>query len=256
MCLIFFAVNQHPRYRLLVAANRDEFFQRPTLPMDFWAEDANILAGRDLQAEGTWLGVSRHGRFAFITNYRDPANSRADAPSRGKLVVDFLASRTAPSSYAQHLEKTGSAFNGFNLVVGNADECWYYSNYDSGARALAPGFYGLSNALLETPWPKVVNGKRKLFPPLHANPVKPDEVLQALLDEERAPDRELPDTGIGLERERALSSMFIKTPGYGTRCSTVLLIDRRHSAFVVERTYDVQTFSYTDRSFNVQLHAF
>jgi uncharacterized protein with NRDE domain len=252
MCLIFFSLHTHPRYRVAVAANRDEFYQRPTEPMHFWA-DNQILAGRDVQAEGTWLGLSRHGQWAFVTNYRDPANIRPDAPSRGKLVSDFLQSNATPAAFFQSLAPQANAYNGFNLVAGTPNEAWYFSNYGPAPGPVGPGYYGLSNALLETPWPKLVNGKKKLAHVLTANPIEPAAVFQALYDEERAKDGDLPDTGIGLERERALSSMFIKTPVYGTRCSTVLLIDYKNRATVVERTYDLQTFSFIDRSFELQL---
>lgn len=255
MCLIFFAVNQHPQYRLIVAANRDEFYLRPTEPMHFWRDEPTVLAGRDLQAEGTWLGLSKSGRFAFVTNYRDPANIRAEAPSRGRLVSDFLVSSGKPTEYLDALQQGGKQYNGFNLVVGDLTEVAYYSNYAEGPRVLAPGFYGLSNALLETPWPKLVNGKKKLLPLLHAGTLDPKSIFQALYDEQRAPDEQLPDTGIGLERERALSSMFIKTPVYGTRCSTLLLIDYKNIATIVERTYNLQTFSFTDRSFELHLES-
>jgi len=253
MCLIFFSVRQHPKYNLIVAANRDEFYHRPTAPLHFWPDNTEILAGRDTQAEGTWLGLAKSGRFAFVTNYRDPANINPNAPSRGKLVSDFLLSNASPLDYVRQLEAVASQYNGFNLVVGHGQSLVYYSNYGNGLQALGPGYYGLSNALLETPWPKLVNGKRKLEPLLQAETIEPETIFQALYDEQRAPDELLPDTGIGLERERALSSLFIKTPVYGTRCSTVLLIDHQNIATVTERTYNLQRFQFSDQSFALPL---
>lgn len=255
MCLIFFAVDQHPRYRLLVAANRDEFYQRPTRPMDFWAEDANLLAGRDLQAEGTWLGVSRHGRFAFVTNYRDPANIRADAPSRGKLVSDFLQSRQSPEDYIHAVASRGAAYNGYNLVVGAGVDVYYHSNYAGDVQRLERGLYGLSNALLETPWPKLLRGKQTMQQLFSAATISPNAIFEALYDGTRAPDSQLPNTGIGLERERALSSMFIKTSGYGTRCSTVLMMDRHDHVEITERTYNLTDFSYHDQAFQFEIQS-
>jgi uncharacterized protein with NRDE domain len=255
MCLIFFSLREHPEYPVIVAANRDEFYQRPTQPVDFWAEAPNILAGRDLQAEGTWLGVSRTGRFAFVTNFRDPANIRSAAPSRGKLVSNFLQSKQSPEDYIGEVAERGADYNGFNLVVGTATEAWYVSNYQSGSRALAPGYYGLSNALLETPWPKLVQGKEKLRPLMNQSTLDSESVFRVLYDQQRASDNELPDTGIGLERERALSSMFIKTTGYGTRCSTLLLIDRHQQVQITERTYNTSDFTHFDTAFSFQFQS-
>jgi uncharacterized protein with NRDE domain len=237
----------------MLAANRDEFYNRPAAPMHFWPDHSRILAGRDLQAEGTWLGLTKNGRFAFVTNYRDPAAIRPDAPSRGQLVTRFLLSESSPGDYLRTLEPLAPQYNGFNLVVGNLHEAAYLSNYAEGMVALGPGFYGLSNALLDTPWPKLVKGKKKLMPLLLTGSMETEKIFMALRDEERAPDERLPQTGIGLERERALSSIFIKTPVYGTRCSTLLLIDKQNCATVIERTYNLQTFAHEDRTFELLL---
>lgn len=253
MCLIFFSLHQHPDYPVLIAANRDEFYQRPTQPMAFWDEDSNVLAGRDLLAAGTWMGVSRSGRFAFVTNYRDPANIRADAPSRGRLVSDFLQSRQSPQDYIHAVASRGAAYNGYNLVVGAGVDVYYHSNYAGDVQRLARGFYGLSNALLETPWPKLLRGKQMLQRVFESPVIRPGVVFNALYDEQRAPDDQLPDTGIGLERERALSSMFIKTPVYGTRCSSVLVISRQERVEMTERTYNPTDFTFSDLTIQFQI---
>jgi uncharacterized protein with NRDE domain len=162
MCLIAFAYKTHPRYSLVVAANRDEFYRRPTAPVDFWPECPCVLAGRDLEQGGTWLGVSRDGRFAALTNYRDPAANRPDARSRGELVRDYLCGSMSPQEYLERVKASGGDYNGFNLLVGDAGGLWYYSNRTDVVAAVAPGVHGLSNHLLDTPWPKVAKAKAGL----------------------------------------------------------------------------------------------
>lgn len=250
MCLIFLSLHHHPDYKLIIAANRDEFYKRSTAPAAFWNDRPQVLGGRDLEAGGTWMGVTTAGRLSLITNYRDISNIRADAPSRGQLVSDFLEGELDPQRYLAGVEQRGKAYNGFNLLAGSGDELWYLSNYRRGVEKLAPGYYGLSNHLLDTPWPKVVRGKEKLRPLLESEVIDHEGILDALLDEAIAPDHELPDTGVGLERERILSAMFIKSPGYGTRCSTVITIDRSNNVHFVEREYDVNTFTFSQRAFD------
>lgn len=224
MCLILLAWQAHPNYPLVVAANRDEFYSRRTAAADFWRDAPGVLAGRDLEAGGTWFGVSRNGRFAALTNYRDPPNNIAGAPSRGELVSRFLTGKQAPPDYLAELEAGAHRYNGFNLIFGDSAGLWCFSNCGEGEQALAPGIYGLSNHLLDTPWPKVARGKSALNTALQA---LPDEApLFALLrDDHIAPDGALPRTGVSLEWERLLSSAFIRSPEYGTRSSTVLLRD-------------------------------
>jgi uncharacterized protein with NRDE domain len=252
MCLIFLSVNNHPDFKLIVAANRDEFYNRKTAPAEFWSDHPEVLGGRDLEAGGTWLGVSKSGRISMITNYRDLTNINPKAPSRGQLVLDYLTSRVSPSAYLQSLEPKAKQYNGFNLITGTPDELWYFSNYREGVQELQPGLYGLSNHLLETPWPKVANGKRKMKE-LLSKSFKPEDFFNLLFDDQVAADNLLPDTGVGLERERALSSMFIKSPGYGTRCSTVVMVDNSHQIFFTERVYDLETFSYTENTFTFKI---
>jgi uncharacterized protein with NRDE domain len=249
MCLIFFSLRQHPTYKLIVAANRDEFYQRKTAAADFWEDNPAILAGRDLEGGGTWLGMNRNGKISLLTNYRDPSNISPTAPSRGKLVSDFLANGESGETYLKRIEPTAPQYNGFNLIVGNPNELWYLSNYRKGVLPIQPGFFGLSNHLLDTPWPKVVRGKEKLKPVLSQSKIDPGELFDLLYDDQRAEDAQLPETGIGLERERALSSMFIKTSNYGSRCSTVILVDYQNRVSFSERVYDLTTFAFTEKNF-------
>lgn len=238
MCLILFAYEAHPSYRLVVAANRDEFRERPTAAANFWDDAPDVLAGRDLSRGGTWLGVTRGGRFAAVTNYRDSRAPDPDAPSRGHLVGDFLKGRETPAGYLSRIAAVGGQFNGFNLLAGDADSLHYYSNRGGPPRPLAPGVYGLSNHLLDTPWPKVEAGKRALSALISAGEdLGPETLLQLLASRERAEDSRLPDTGVGVEVERALSPLFIDGPRYGTRSSTVLLAGRDGRSEFVERSF-------------------
>lgn len=253
MCLIFFAINNHPTYKLVVAANRDEFYARKTAPAEFWKDAPHIVGGRDLEASGTWLAMNRRGKISIITNYRDPANINPAAPSRGKLVSDFLLNEETAESYLKNLESKAHLYNGFNLLVGTFDDLWYLSNYRPGILLVPNGFHGLSNHLLDTPWPKVERGKVKLQPILQQSIIDPAELFECMYDEQRASDVQLPETGIGLERERALSSMFIKTPNYGSRCSTVILVDHANHVLFSERVYDLTTFAFTTRTFEFNI---
>lgn len=224
MCVVFVAWRSHPGYPLVVAANRDEFHARPTAPAAFWPEAPHLLAGRDMEAGGTWMGITRGGRFAALTNYRDPARILPGARSRGAIVVEFLQGASGAAEYAAGLRQKATAYNGFNVLLGDGASLWYFSNVEGKPRALAPGVYGLSNHLLDTPWPKVARGKSALSQALAALP--DSAPMLALLREERvAPDGELPRTGVSLEWERLLSAAFIRSPQYGTRSSTVLLLD-------------------------------
>lgn len=248
MCLIFVSLDSHPDYKLIVAANRDEFYQRKTAPAGYWHDRADILAGRDLEAQGTWLGMTRTGRISLLTNYRDPKNINPKAPSRGQLVSDYLASHTSAAEYLNQVEATAKHYNGFNLLAGTVDELYYLSNYAPGVHKVSAGVHGLSNALLDTPWPKVVRGKNQ-FETLLGHAFTTEQLFEFLYDDRRAADAELPETGIGLERERALSSMFIKTDNYGSRCSTVILVDRQNRVTFSERVYNTSDFTFSLRTF-------
>jgi uncharacterized protein with NRDE domain len=249
MCLIFISVQQHPVYKLIVAANRDEFYHRKTAAASFWEDQPEILGGRDLEAGGTWLAMTRQGRLSMVTNFRDPKNIDPKAPSRGQLVTDALLFPGNTESYLKKVETRAHEYNGFNLLAGTADELFYFSNYSKGVRKLSGGTYGLSNHLLDTPWPKLTKGKEKFRKILANEVITPEQLFSMLSDDQMAPDELLPDTGIGLERERVLSSMFIKSPGYGTRCSTVILVDRQNRVTFTERVYDLTTFQYSEQIF-------
>ncbi|HXV22566.1 MAG TPA: NRDE family protein [Desulfuromonadales bacterium] len=238
MCLILFAHKVHPDYPLVLAGNRDEFYDRPTAPAAFWADAPEILAGRDLVGGGTWLGITRAGRLATVANYRQPAEKHVQGLSRGLLTVDFLCGASTPQSYLETVARLGEGCKGFNLLVADGDEFAYYSNRDGVIRRLTPGIYGLSNALLDTPWPKVAQGKAALEGLLTAGPPELEALLAILADTSRPADHLLPDTGVGLERERLLSSRFIASPDYGTRASTVVLVDRTGRVTFVERSFD------------------
>ena len=189
----------------------------------------------------------------MITNYRDPQNINPSAPSRGELVSNYLENGVQGLSYLNSIESKAKEYNGFNLIVGTQDELWYLSNYKNGIDKLEPGLYGLSNHLLETLWPKIIRGKEKLAPLLKERIIDAKNVFEILYDGEQAMDENLPNTGIGLEKERMLSSMFIKSPNYGSRCSTVVLIDHRNQVQLTERVYDLASFDYTTRDFNFRL---
>ena len=253
MCLIFFSLKQHPDYKLIVAANRDEFYDRKTAAADFWKDQPNIVGGRDLEANGTWLGMTTSGKISMLTNHRDPKNINPTAPSRGQLVSDYLEQDIAPEDYLKKIEPKAVAYNGFNLLTGNTEEFYYLSNYKTGIDKITSGLHGLSNHLLETPWPKVEKGKQKLEQLLLYKDISSQKLFEFLYDENRAADDQLPDTGIGLDRERALSSMFIKSPGYGSRCSTVILIDQQNNVEFSERVYDLVSFEYTTRTFEFKI---
>ncbi|MDX1512169.1 MAG: NRDE family protein [Gammaproteobacteria bacterium] len=238
MCLIFIAHRHSDRYPLVVAANRDEFHQRPAAPAGFWQEAPEILAGRDLTGGGTWLGLSRGGRVAAVTNFREPRGHRADAPTRGALVTDFLSGGGDPLDYLHAVAARGSVYNGFNLIAGDLDVLGWYSNRGGEPRALSPGIYGISNHLLDTPWMKVVQGKSRFCDWLDQSDPDPEDLLELLRDETVADDTMLPDTGVGIDQERTLSPIFIRGERYGTRSSTVLMIDAGRHATFIERSFD------------------
>lgn len=236
MCLILLAWRVHADYPLVVAANRDEFFARPTAPAARWAA-APVIAGRDLQAGGTWLGAAAGRRFAALTNYRDPAALKPAAPSRGALVADFLGGRDGPAAYTERLAASAACFNGFNLLVGDGAELAYLSNCGDGRRILPPGIYGLSNHLLDTPWPKVARGKSALAEALGHLP-DTGRLFDLLRDDSTAPDEGLPRTGVSMEWERLLSAAFVRSAAYGTRSSTVLLGEAAGAWRLTEISFD------------------
>ncbi len=238
MCLVLIALDSHPDYRLIVAANRDEFYDRPTAPAAFWADAPSVLAGRDLRAGGTWLGVDRRGRFAAVTNYRQGQREPPAPRSRGRLVSDFLTAEIGALEHLECVQSDAGLYNGFNLIASDAGGLFYYSNREGRVRTLARGVYGLSNHLLDTPWPKVASMKAAADALLNQGASDPTAALFALLsDRNRPADDLLPSTGIGREWERLLSSAFIASDDYGTRSSTVVLVDHDGRIVFVERTF-------------------
>lgn len=233
MCLIVFAVRAHPRFPLIVAANRDEFLTRPTAPASFWSDSPDILAGRDLTAGGTWLGITRQGRFAALTNYRDLRRPRPQvAPSRGALVVQALTGGSDPEGTER--------YDGFNLLFGTADDLRYHNNITGALAHVEGGIHGLSNHLLDTPWPKVLSTERAFTEAIDTAAPDVDALFGVLTDRQVAADEQLPDTGLDIVRERALSAPFIVTEGYGTRCSTVIMVGYDGSVHFEERTWQPQ----------------
>lgn len=252
MCLIFIASKNHSQYKLVVAANRDEFYRRKTAPADFWQDHPQILGGRDLEAMGTWLGMTKGGRICMVTNYRDMLNIKSHAPSRGKLVTDFLLSKSSGEAYLESLQRRAQEYNGFSLIAGTVNSLYYYSNYGKGVVLLNSGMFGLSNHLLETPWPKVEKGKKEIQSLLKRPAVKVEDLLQVLSDESVSADSELPDTGLERDLERAVSAAFIRTPEYGTRASTVILVDYDNHVSFHERVYDpAEGFSFRSFEFTI-----
>lgn len=238
MCLIVFAWHVIPDMPLIAAGNRDEFYDRPAKPADWWEDYPQIYAGRDLQGGGTWIGVTRDGRFAALTNIRAPAEMRDDAPSRGALVSNFLAGSMSPDEYIAELKTQQQDYNGFNLLIGDSEQLVWFSNRGDGdernGKALGPGIYGLSNSLLDCSWPKVVRTKAQ-FASLLCQGAPEDAYFEMLTDTTCASDCRLPKTGVSIERERLLSAVCIESPDYGTRVSTLVKLNGGQQAVLIER---------------------
>lgn len=235
MCLNVFSFNDHPKYKLIIAANRDEFYARKTAVAAYWKNDPNLLAGKDLEQGGTWLGITRTGRFSFITNYRDPKTFKANAPSRGALVSNYLTGTPSAEEYLKSLDNI-EQYNGFNLVAGDLNEVWYCSNISGEIKQIENGMHALSNAFLDTPWKKTVAAKDALKTVTAIENFSAEELLAMLQNDEKAADSELPSTGVPYEIEKLISSIFIKSETYGTVCSTVILIDNTNNVQFYEKT--------------------
>jgi uncharacterized protein with NRDE domain len=240
MCLLVLAWQVHPRYKLVVAANRDEFHARPTAPMAKWPAPDDIIAGRDLRAGGTWLGMDRNRRFGIVTNFRELQPPAPGASSRGNLIPDYLRNPAPAGRYLQALEPNADEYSGFNLLLADQDSLWYAANRAQRfAQPLPPGIYGLSNELLDTPWPKLQRVRRQ-FDPLLAQPAElSKDVLFGILADltQAGVDETLPETGLSREWEQLLSSPFISTEDYGTRCSTVVLVETSGAVSLTERRF-------------------
>lgn len=238
MCLIVFAWHVVPGMPLISAGNRDEFYERPAQPAAWWDDHPQIYAGRDLQGGGTWIGITREGRFAAITNIRAPSEMRSDAPSRGALVSNYLAGAMSAEDYVKEISPQASDYNGFNLLVGDGEQLIWFSNRggddERNGKFLAPGIYGLSNSLLDCTWPKVVRTKAQ-FASLLCQGAPEDAYFEMLGDTACASDCRLPETGVGLERERLLSAVCITSPDYGTRVSTLVKLHDGHHPVLIER---------------------
>ncbi len=241
MCTLAIRYAPEDAYPLLIGANRDEFLERDTRPLHWWQDKPDILGGRDGSAGGTWFGVHRNGRLATLTNVR-AFPLKDEAPSRGALVTRWLEGQQNPEAFGRELDKEGEAYNGYNIIYGSIGpertQLWYQSNHGRPAAPLNPGLHGLSNALLDSPWPKVESVKKRLGS-LFAEPAKtdPETVFEALRDPRTYHDALLPNTGVGLERERGLSALFIELPGYGTRASWFLRCRADGQVEVHERSY-------------------
>jgi uncharacterized protein with NRDE domain len=238
MCLVLLALDSHPEYSLVLAANRDEFYDRPTAPAGFWSHAPRVLAGRDLKAGGTWLGVDRRGRVAAVTNYRQGQREPVAPRSRGHLVSEFLAGDMGTPEYMDRVSREAKLYNGFNLLAGDAAGMSYYSNREDRVRSLDPALYGLSNHLLDTAWPKVTATKTSFDALLKRRaPDLTSNLFTLLANRDPARDEQLPSTGVSQEWERLLSSAFIASDHYGTRSTTVVLIDRDGRVIFVERSF-------------------
>ncbi|MEO8136155.1 MAG: NRDE family protein [Betaproteobacteria bacterium] len=236
MCIALIAHQVHATYPLVIAANRDEFHARPTTPAGWWPEQ--ILAGKDLVAGGTWFGVHRNGRIALLMNFRDGLARDPAARSRGELVVTALSSTRPARRLLTDVLSSGDAYQGYSLIAGQPGDLYCASNRNWMVSRMRQGVFGLSNQFLDTSWPKVDRAKDRLRTAMEDAVVAPEGLFELLRDTTQAADHELPDTGIGLERERFLSSPFIIGENYGTRSSTVLLLDRTGGVLFIERTFD------------------
>ena len=240
MCLLVVAWQAHERYRLIVAANRDEFHERPAAPLARWPDPDTLLAGKDLRAGGTWLAIDRTRRFGVVTNFRERQRPAPDAPSRGNLVPGYLRQAEGAGAHLLGLEPRASTYSGFNLLLADGHSLWYACNRaEPFSRLLAPGVHGLSNEFLDTPWPKLQRVRRRFEAWLADRRTDSAELFAMLADPTRAgSDADLPHTGLSLEWERTLSSPFVSNPDYGTRCSTVLLLEASGALYMAERRFD------------------
>ena len=245
MCFVLVALQAHPRYPLILLANRDEFYDRPAEPMHKWDGPRGLIAGRDLKSGGTWMGVDESsGKLALVTNYREP-EAKPGERSRGLLVLDFF--RSELDTFEQQLSHHADSYSGFNLLYGTPGDLRYFSNRGGRAEQISPGVHGLSNGLLDEAWPKVVRGREMLEDVLKTEEPDRESLCRILEDRVAAPDDQLPETGVSLELERMLAPIFIETERYGTRCSSLLMVDSGGGFTVMEKTHrtgDLAVFEF------------
>ncbi len=253
MCLVVIAYEHHPRYRLVLAANRDEFHQRPTEYAQWWQDQPGILAGRDLEAGGTWLGVTRSGRLALVTNFREPGKREAGKRSRGELVSHFLIDDRPATEFAAELSGEIDNYSGFNLLIFDGEGFLYLSNRGDYQQILQPGIHGLSNHRLNTPWPKVEKTQQRFTDALVPDDIDQNKLFSIIGDKRPFDDKVLPDTGIGSNLEKLLSAPFIISPDYGTRCSTLVLWDKSGDIHFIERSFSSAGKMEQENSFNFRL---
>ena len=238
MCLILFSYQMHPLYPLVLAANRDEYYSRPTAPLGFQDGARQILSGRDIKHKGTWMGLTKTGRLSAITNFRDPLKIVENAPSRGHLVSDFLTTDEPPKTYLEKVKSMGNRYNGFNIIVGDTNGLLYYSNRRNSIQEIRPGLYGLSNKFLDTPWPKIEKGKAYLKEIVDNNEkINPENIFNILKNDAYPPSHMLPNTGVGRCWEKILSPLFISSKYYGTRSSSIILMEKTGKVTFMERTF-------------------
>ena len=247
MCLIVFAWQSHPRYRLIVAANRDERHDRPSEELHWWDGEPALLAGRDLEAGGTWLGVTRNGRFATVTNYRETRTPAPGAASRGAIVTDFAFADVTPRAFTKSID--GDRYAGVNVLVSDGNAMGYVSNRGDGPATLAPGIYGLSNAALDTPWSKVVRTRDELRMLATADVISRGALMRLLADRSTAAEPEIESDGLPRDLARAITAPFIVSPGYGTRSSTVLTWTHEDEIRIREARFDVTGDTIGESSF-------
>jgi uncharacterized protein with NRDE domain len=252
MCLLVFAWKTHPDYPLVFAGNRDELHARPATAAGFWQQSPQILAGRDLQAGGSWLGITAGGRFAVVTNYREGLNPQKAPYSRGGLTVDFLNSEIPADVYMKSVAQHSFDYGAFSLIVGDRTALWYFSNRgEPEAREVPSGIHGLSNHLLDTPWPKVTRSVAVLDQLMRQQTMTNETLFTLLAERTPAADAQLPDTGIGRERERQVSPVFVVNPVYGTRCSSVIFLHADGQIRFTERRFDAMGKALETRSFHL-----
>lgn len=253
MCLLLISYLNHPDYKLIIAANRDEFFKRPATPAHFWEKYPNLLAGKDIEAGGTWLGITTEGKFSAITNYRDIKNLKQNAPTRGKLVTDYLLNYNSTSIFENELKENADLYNGYNLIFGNLNGLNYFSNQTGILYELKSGIYGLSNHLLDTPWYKVEKSKTLFSKILTKKILSTDDFFEILSDKTISPDDLLPDTGLEKHVERTISAIFVSTPEYGTRSSTVILVNNQNQVSFAEKSLNYETGRWIKSAFEFEI---